>query len=168
MWSLFLSFLKVGVFGFGSGPAMVALIEKEVVGKGLMSPEQFTEGVASSMALPGPLATKASLYCGYHVAGVPGAVLALVGMLLPSTIAMLVLARVIHQFRGNPKLEGALRAMKPVVVAVFLFLALGATRGIRPSWDAVLLGAVALVLLLLKVDPAWVIIGALGIGLLFY
>jgi chromate transporter len=168
MLSLFLSFLKVGTFGFGSGPAMLALIEKEVVGKGLMSPEQFTEAVAASMALPGPLATKASLYCGYHVAGVPGALLALLGMLLPSTLAMLLLVQVIHQFRGNAKLEGALRAMKPVVVAVFLFLAVGATRGIRPGWDTILLGTVALVLLLLKVDPAWVIIGALGIGLLIY
>ncbi len=168
MWSLFLSFLKVGTFGFGSGPAMLALIEKEMVGKGLMSPEQFTEGVATGMALPGPIATKASLYCGYHVAGVPGALLALVGMLLPSTLAMLLLVKVVHHFRGNPKLDGALRAMKPVVVAVFLFLAFGATRGISPRWDTVLLGTVALVLLLLKVDPAWVIIGALGLGLLFY
>jgi len=168
MLGLFLSFLKVGAFGFGSGPAMLALIEKEIVGKGLMAPDEFTDAVAASMALPGPLATKVSLFCGYHVAGLPGALLALAGILLPSTLALLVLARIIQQFRGNPKLEGALRAMRPVVVAVFLFLAVGATHGIRPAWDSILLGAAALALLLLKVDPAWVILGGLGIGLLFY
>lgn len=168
LWTLFLAFLKVGTFGFGSGPAMLALIEKEMVGRGLMTPEQFTEAVAVGMTLPGPIATKAGLFCGYQAAGVPGALVALGAMLLPSTLAMLLLVRVVHEFRGSPKLEAALRAMKPVVVAVFLFLAIGSTRGIRPGWDSILLGGVALVLLLLKVDPAWVIIGALGVGLLFY
>jgi len=168
MLSLFLAFLKVGAFGFGSGPAMLALIEKEMVGRGLMAPQEFTDAVAAGMVLPGPIATKTSLFCGYHVAGVPGALVALTGMLLPSTLAMLLLVKLMSQYRGNPKLESALRAIKPVVVAIFIFLAVGATRGIRPGWDSILLGGVALTLLLLKVDPAWVIIGALGIGLLFY
>ena len=169
MWTLFVSFLKVGIFGFGSGPAMLALIEKEMVGRELMAPEEFTEAVAVGMTLPGPIATKTSLFCGYHVAGVPGALVALTGMLLPSTLAMLLLAKFVMEFRGHPKLDGVLRAMKPVVVAIFLVLAINSARGMRPGWDAVLLGAIALVLLLvLRVDPVWVILGAVGVGLVFF
>ena len=168
LWKLFLSFLKIGVFGYGSGPAMLILVEREVVGQGMMTSEQFTSAVAMGMALPGPIATKMSLYCGYQVAGVPGALIALLGVILPSTIAMLILAKFVMEFRGHPKLDGVLRAMKPVVVAIFFVLALNAARGIRPGWDTILLGAVALVLLMLKVDPVWVILGAVGVGLVLF
>jgi len=126
---LFLSFLKIGTFGYGSGPAMLILIEREMVGRELMTSEQFTSAVAMGTALPGPIATKMSLYCGYQAAGVPGALVALLGVILPSTLAMLLLAKFVMEFRGHPKLEGVLRAMKPVVVAIFLVLAINSARG---------------------------------------
>ena len=166
--SLFWAFLKVGVLGFGSGPAMLVLIEREMVDLGVMEPGSFADAVAMSTALPGPLATKMALYCGHAAAGVPGAAVALAGMLLPSTIGILLLARFVMEYREQPKVAAALKALRPVVVAIFLFLAIGSTRGMRPSWDALLLGGAALILLLFKVDPAWIVLGALVIGLIFY
>lgn len=168
LWKLFLAFLKIGTVGFGSGPAMLVLIEKEMTTRDLMTGPEFTDAVAVGMGLPGPIATKMSLYCGYTVAGVPGALVSTLAMLIPSSIAILVLAKLMNQFRGAPKLEAILRALRPVVVAIFLFMAFGSSRGIRPGWDAILLGVVALALLLLRVDPVWVILGALIFGLLFY
>jgi len=165
---LFLAFLKVGALGFGSGPAMLVLIEREMADLGLMSPAQFSDAVALSTGLPGPLATKMALYCGYSAAGIPGAAVSLVAMLVPSTVAILILARFVMEYRDQPRVAAALRALRPVVVAIFLFLALNSTRGLRPSWDTLLLGAVALAALLLRVDPAWVVLGAVAVGLIFY
>lgn len=165
---LLLAFLKVGVIGFGSGPAMLVLIEREMADLGLMGPEQFGDAVALSTGLPGPLATKMALYCGYQSAGIPGAAAALFGLLLPSTIGILVLARFVMVYRDQPKVAAALRALKPVVVAIFLFLAINSGRNLEPRWDVFLLGAAALILLVLRVEPWIVILGAIALGLLFY
>ncbi|MCB1161607.1 chromate transporter, partial [bacterium] len=56
LWKLFVAFLKVGVFGYGSGPAMLVLIQREMADLGLMDAAQFNDAVAVSTALPGPLA----------------------------------------------------------------------------------------------------------------
>lgn len=165
---LLLAFLKVGVLGFGSGPAMLVLIEREMSDMGLMNAEQFAEIVGLSTALPGPLATKVAIYCGYQSAGLAGASVALVGLLLPSSIAILILARFVLAFRDQPKVEGVLRALKPVVVAIFLYLAINSGRNLELRWDVILLGAAALGLLLFRVEPWVVIMGAITIGLIFY
>lgn len=168
IWKLLLSFLKIGTLGFGSGAAMLALIEREMRDLGVMDAEQFTDAVAFGTCLPGPIAPKMALYCGYTAAGLPGALVAFVAILLPSTVAILLLARAALAFRGNARLEGGLKAVKPVVVALFLHLALFSSRGISPSWDMILLGALALALLILRVDPAWVVLGALTLGVVAY
>jgi chromate transporter len=168
LWKLFLAFLKVGTLGFGSGPSMLVLIEREMRDLGVMDSTQFADAVALNNALPGPIATKMTQYCGCAAAGPLGGVVALVGMLLPSLIGVFVLFQLVENFRGNARMEAALKALKPVVVAFFLFLAVNSSRGLRPSWDTLLLGAVALGLLLIKVEPAWIVLGALAVGLLLY
>ncbi len=165
---LLLAFLKIGVIGFGSGPAMLVLIEREMADLGLMGPEQFSDAVALSTGLPGPLATKMALFCGYQSAGLPGAAAALFGLLLPSTIGILLLARFLMAYRDQPKVAAALRALKPVVVAIFLYLAVISGRNLSLRWDVVLIGAVALILLIFRVEPWMVILGAIGLGLIFY
>lgn len=165
---ILLAFLKIGVIGFGSGPAMLVLIEREMLDLDLMTARQFADAVALSTGLPGPLATKMALYCGYQSAGLPGAAAALFGLLLPSTIGILILARFVMAFRDQPRVAAALRALKPVVVAIFLFLAINSGRNLAPRWDVFLLGAAALALLLLRVEPWVVILGAITLGLIVY
>ncbi|MCP4549958.1 MAG: chromate transporter [bacterium] len=168
LWKIFLSFLKVGTFGFGSGPAMVVLIEREMVDMGLMTTTEITDAVALSTCLPGPLATKMALFCGYTAAGYIGAIVAMLAMLLPSTVALLVLVKFVQTFRDQPRMTAALRALRPVVVAIFLFLAFNSGRNMRFGWDSIALCVVALTLLILKVEPAWIVFGAIIMGLLFY
>lgn len=165
---LFWAFLKVGTLGFGSGPAMLALIKREMSDLGVMTPEQFTDALALSTALPGPLATKMALYCGYTAGGYTGALAAISAMLLPSTVGILILVRFVSQLRGHARLDAMVRAMGPVVVAIFLYLAISSARTLPPSWDLVVIGLIALVLLFLRVDPVWVILGAVLFGLIFY
>ncbi len=165
---LLLAYLKIGVLGFGSGPAMLVMIEREMADLGTMSPEQFSDAVALSTGLPGPLATKVALYCGYQSAGLPGAGAALIGILLPSTVAILLLAKFVMAFRDQPKVAGMLKALKPVVVAIFLYLAIISGRNLELRWDVVLIGALALGLLMFRVEPWIVIVGAITVGLIFY
>lgn len=165
---LFWAFLKIGTVGFGSGPAMVVLIEREMVDMKLMTTADVTDAVALSLGLPGPLATKLALYCGYNSAGVSGALASLAGLLLPSTIAILILARFISAFRDQPKILAVLKALKPVVVAIFCFLAWNSAKHLPVSWDILLIGLVAFAALIFKVEPALVILGAIVVGLLFY
>ncbi|MCK4235643.1 MAG: chromate transporter, partial [Candidatus Krumholzibacteria bacterium] len=69
-WSIFFSFLRVGLFGFGGGPALIPLIEKEVVDHyGWLTAEEFIDVLAMANALPGPIATKMALCIGLRMGG---------------------------------------------------------------------------------------------------
>ncbi len=165
---LFLAFLKVGTFGFGGPGGSLAIIEREMIDMGVMGSTEFADAVATSSALPGPYVTKMALYCGYMAGGYAGAAAAFIGVVLPSTIGILILMRFLGEFRDMPKVGAALRALRPVVVALFLFLAFNTSKGMRPSWDLLLIGAVAFILLVFRVEPMWVVLGALVVGLIAY
>jgi len=71
---IFIAFAKVGLFGYGGGPSMIPLMQEEVVdAHHWLSTEEFVDALAMGNALPGPIATKMSLYVGYKLAGMPGA-----------------------------------------------------------------------------------------------
>jgi chromate transporter len=167
-FKIFWAFLKVGTFGFGGPGGSLALIEREMADMGVMGSTEFADAIATISALPGPYVTKTALYCGYTAGGYSGAAAALIGVLLPSSIGILLLLRFLSEFRETPRVEAVLRALRPVVVALFLYLASTSAKGLRPSWDLLLIGALALGLLIFRVEPMWVVLGALVVGLLFY
>ena len=73
IWQLFVSFTKVGLFGFGGGPSMIPLIQEEVVdAQAWLTQDEFVDAFAFGNSLPGPIATKIAGYVGYQVAGVGG------------------------------------------------------------------------------------------------
>lgn len=175
MWELLFEIFKsaasVGIFGYGGGPSVIPLIKKETVDvHQWMTAEEFTDSLAFGNALPGPIATKMSAYIGYKVAGVPGAISGVLGMVLPSMIMILVLAAVFTLVKDNPKTQAALKAVRPVIVALLAFTTYEVYTGIKGwSWDTVLIGAVALGLMLFTaVHPALIIAGAVVVGLLLY
>ena len=88
-WQLFLSYLKIGFFGFGGGYAMLSLIQNEVVVRhGWMTGAEFADIVAVSQITPGPIAINSATYVGYTSAGVPGAVVASLGLVAPSLMVI--------------------------------------------------------------------------------
>ncbi|MEZ4607319.1 MAG: chromate transporter [Deinococcales bacterium] len=116
---LFVSFAKVGLFGFGGGPSIIPLIQEEVVGaKAWLSKEEFLDAFAFGNALPGPIATKMAGYVGYKVAGVAGAFAGLFGMTLPTLVAMIALAGVYARYREHPGFVSFLKGVRPVVIAL--------------------------------------------------
>ena len=102
---LFLSFFKIGLFGFGGGLAILSLIQMEVEQYGWMSQQEFVDIVAVSQVTPGPIGINCATYVGYTTAGFWGSVLATTAIILPSLIIMLTICRAYfwlnRRFQGN-------------------------------------------------------------------
>ena len=161
------SFLKIGAVGYGGGPAMIPLFQAEVVERhGWMTEPQFLDALAAGNALPGPISTKMALYIGYQVGGIPGAAAGLLGVLLPSTILILALSGFLLKHSDEPRVAGALKAVRPVVVGMLAYVVIDMAPASVDGWMAGGLAVLAVGLLFLKVHPAWLIVGAAVIGAL--
>ena len=131
---LFVSYLKIGFFGFGGGYAMLSLIQNEVVVQhAWMSNAEFADIVAVSQMTPGPIAINSATYVGYTVGcqagtgcwcGILGSVIATFAVCLPSLTVMLLLTRFFLKLKGNRYIEGAMAGMKPVVIGMIAAAAL--------------------------------------------
>src|SRR5512144_3064059 len=91
LWEIFVLFSRVALFSWGGGPASLALMQREATAAGWVTPAEFADAVAVGNALPGPIAPQVSAFVGYKLAGIPGAIAAAAGTVLPTTILMLVM-----------------------------------------------------------------------------
>lgn len=118
---LLLVFLKIGVFAFGGGYAMIPLIQKETVEKKKwVSPEDIVDIVAIAESTPGPIAISASTFVGYRIAGVAGAALATIGVIVPSFIIIFVLSFVLRQFESITAVKYAFFGIRAGVLALIV------------------------------------------------
>jgi len=115
-FDIFMGFLRSGMLCFGGGPASIPFIHKEVVERyKWMDNEEFAEVVAIANTLPGPINTKLAGYIGYKIGGYAGLMIALIAVVLPTSILMIVLLTVLSHFANEPWARGMTRAMIPVV-----------------------------------------------------
>ena len=125
---LFLSFFKIGLFGFGGGLAILSLIQMEVEQYGWMSQQEFVDIVAVSQVTPGPIGINCATYVGYTTAGIWGSVLATTAIILPSLIIMLSICKAYfwlsRRFQGNPYFEQTLRVLRFTVIGLIASAAL--------------------------------------------
>ncbi len=163
---LFLSFARVGLFGFGGGPSMLPLMQAECVREGFVTDEQFIEGLAVGNSLPGPISTKMALYVGYQDSGALGAVAATAGILTPSTLLMAALTVILLRNRENPYVAGALKGVKPVIIGMLAFVAVDLAPSGITGWFGAVLTIGAFAALLARVHPGIVIAVAAVIGAL--
>lgn len=116
---LFLAFLKIGAFSFGGGYAAMPLIQAQVIDRyGWLSTRDFTDLVTISQMTPGPIAVNAASFVGNLVAGIPGAVFATLGVILPSCIFVTLLAFLYSRYRNLTIMQGILGFLRPTVVAL--------------------------------------------------
>lgn len=124
---LFLSFFKVGLFGFGGGLAILSLIQMEVAQFG-MSQQEFVDIVAVSQVTPGPIGINCATYVGYSVAGFWGSLIATFAIVLPSLIIMMAICKAYFwlnkRFKGNPYFEQTLRMLRFTVIGLIAAAAL--------------------------------------------
>lgn len=174
LWKVFIAFARVGIFGFGGGPSMIPLIRNEVVkANGWISDEDFMELYAFASSLPGPIATNLAGHFGRSVAGTPGALAGLLGLTLPSGIAIVALGGLYAATKDSPLMQDALAGVRPVVIALLLGVAASfATTALRTprGRGAVILrltvvAAAFAVAAFTALHPAALIVMGAGIGL---
>ncbi|MGD0782639.1 MAG: chromate transporter [Candidatus Aminicenantales bacterium] len=178
---LFWIFTRVAFFSWGGGPASLALMQREVTHAGWVNPSEFADAVAISNALPGPIAPQVSAYIGYKMAGVPGAVMAVSGTVLPTTLLMLLMIAYFFNIKDSPTVKSMLQAVRPVVVGFLLWTAydmavsvfaakkLGWSAALSAGWDKILIVLGAFVLLTFtRVNPIFLIAGAAALGFVVY
>ena len=131
---LFLSFLKVGAFAFGGGYAMLSLIGDSVLGYGWMTEEELLNFVGVETVIPGPIAVNMATYIGYEQGGFLGALLATIGVVLPSFIIILTVAACIKNLLKYPPVKTFIASMRPalggLIVSVAVTMALTVFFGI--------------------------------------
>ena len=115
---LFWTFFKIGAFTFGGGYAMLPLIQSEVTAKGWIDPAALVDFIAVSESTPGPIAVNMATYIGSELGGVPGAVCATLGVVLPSFVIILIVAKCFERFRKSRAIQGAMSGLKPAVVGL--------------------------------------------------
>lgn len=133
-WQLFYTFLKIGIFTFGGGYAMVALIQNEVVVENQwMTSQEFTDVLAISQATPGPLGINTATYTGYTTVvnagypeymGILGAFLASFSVILLPFLLMLIVTKVLLKHKDNPTLANIFLILRKVVVGLIAASAL--------------------------------------------
>jgi len=171
-WQLFVSYLKIGLFGFGGGYAMLSLIQHEVVeSHHWLTASEFTDIVAISQMTPGPIGINSATYIGYTVTGgVWGAIVATVAVCLPSFGIVLLIAGSYRKFRSNIYVNDAFKGLRPVVVGLIAAAALLLMN--RENFidykSLIIFGAAFLLTMFAKVHPILLIILAGGAGLFLY
>lgn len=116
---LFLSFLKVGLFSFGGGYAAMPLIQDQIVTiHQWLTMGEFTDLITISQMTPGPIAVNSATFVGIKIAGVPGALIATAGCILPSCVVVTVLAGLYLKYRNLAVLQKILSRLRPAVIAM--------------------------------------------------
>ena len=115
---LFWTFFKIGAFTFGGGYAMLPLIREAVAAHGWLTETQLIDFIAVSESTPGPFAVNVSTYVGMTVGGWLGAVCSTLGVVLPSFLVILIVARCYEKFRESRVVRGCLAGLKPAVVGL--------------------------------------------------
>ena len=112
---LFLSFLQIGLFSFGGGYAAMPLIQGQIVdAHGWLTMSEFTDLITISQMTPGPIAVNSATFVGINIAGIPGAIVATIGCILPSCVIVTLLAKLYLKYRTMDLLN----ALRPAVVAL--------------------------------------------------
>ena len=115
---LFWEFFKTGLFAVGGGMATLPFLYDMSAKTGWFSPAQLADMIAVSESTPGPIGVNMATYVGFSTAGIPGAVLATLGLVTPSVIIILLITRVLHAFRQNRYVDAAFYGLRPCSVGL--------------------------------------------------
>ena len=158
---LFWEFFKTGLFAVGGGMATIPFLSAMADSTGWFTQQQLADMIAVGESTPGPIGVNMATYVGFTTAGIPGAVIATLGLVTPSVIIILIIARVLAAFRQNKYVDAAFYGLRPcslgliaaaglmvVKISLFHFDALGTGAGCWQgffNWKAIALAAVLLV-----------------------
>ena len=182
---LILAYLKIGLFGFGGGYAMLSLIQREVVGAGWITNTMFTDIVAISQMTPGPIGINSATYIGYVVgsdaggmgwiSGVIGSLLATMAVVIPPYLLTLYTGHFIRKHKDSPVVKSVFAGLRPVCVGLIASAALLLMNGENFGTSCYELVASIIicvvsfaVVFFTKIHPIAVIVLAGAIGYIIY
>jgi len=168
LFSIFTTFLRLGATAYG-GPAMMAPLRAMCVGKRQWLTEQeFKEGMALCQVIPGATMVQMVAYVGYRLRGLPGALMAAMGFILPAFLLMAGLSAAYFHFGDLPLVRALFHGLAAIVVAIVLNASLSLSRTAIHGWQGVLLAAVAFGALALRVNLVLVLLGAALLALVLF
>lgn len=176
------SFFQIGLFSIGGGYAAMPLIQHQVVDvHPWLTMTQFADIMTIAEMTPGPIAINSATFVGIQVAGVPGAIVATLGCVLPSCVIVITLAYIYYRFRGLTMVQGVLAGLRPAVVAMIasaginlIILSFWGQRILPEDLSGINYISVSifasgfLILRKWKVNPIYVMAGAGVLGVLLY
>ncbi|MUG71167.1 chromate transporter [Paenibacillus validus] len=176
LWSLFVSFFKIGLMSFGGGYAMVPIIQHEVEANGWLSAAAFAETVSLAGMAPGPMATNCATLVGLKTAGLPGAIASTGGMVLPSLLVVVTIAAFFFKFHRHTWVRASFYGLRPVVTGLILYAALrfGVVEAVSPLWSwhtfgsILIAGGVIVGILKYKMHPAAILALSGLVGIAFF
>ncbi|HKL47571.1 MAG TPA: chromate transporter [Candidatus Izemoplasmatales bacterium] len=115
---LFITFFKIGLFTFGGGHAMIPLVTEEVVNRSWASLDLVIDFIAIAESTPGTIAINMATFVGFEQQFILGALFTTLGVMLPSFIIIIIIAKIFHHFSDNTYVVGFLNGVKPIVVGV--------------------------------------------------
>ena len=168
---IFWVFLITNLLGFGGGPAIIPLVQHEVVVVfGWLTEAEFAEVLAMGNALPGPIAPKMASYIGFQQAGILGATVALFATVAPSLALMLPLMGVLKRYQDSPQVQRLTKYIRPtiaVLLGLIAYQSFVATWVDSGPWHLLILSAISfLCLAKFKVHPVFVVLGAMLYGVI--
>ena len=171
LWDLFIAFFRASNFSFGGGPAMIPLVQEEVVNKyKWVDNEQFADLLAITNSLPAPIGTKLAGMIGYRVRGWLGATVAITGVFLPTTLVVVFLGSLIMNYAESPALQSMLKGVRPVVAVLLAQTAIQMGQKAFTNNITWIFGAVAMAALLLLpgIHPAFLVVASMLLGYLIF
>lgn len=174
---LFYVFFTVGLFTFGGGHAMIPLLQQQVVSHGWVSEQTVVDFIAVSESTPGPFAINMATFVGNKMGGVLGTCAAVFGMVLPSFIVILIVAKFLSNFKDNRYVKNIMEMLHPVVLGLIAYAAVNVSMTALTSsntvvfdpWAAVLIAVMFLVTKLVKkMHPIVLIVLSALSGMLVY
>ena len=165
LWKIFAVFAKIGAFTIGGGYAMIPLIRDEMSRRGWISEEELPDIVALSQSAPGVMAVNISIFAGHRLRGLKGSIVATLGSVLPSFLAILAIAMFFTAFKDNPWIAKAFQGIRPAVIALILVPMVDMARKSCKKWWAWLLAVLSLVAVaFLSVSPIYIILCVAVLG----
>ena len=167
LWSLGAFFLKIGAILYGSGYVLVAYLEGGLVDQlGWLTQTELLDAIAIGQFTPGPVLTTAT-FVGFIIAGAPGAIVATLGIFLPSFLFVLVLNPLIPRMRQSAWLSAFLDAVNVAAVGLMVAVLINLGRQTFTSWQGVVIALLALLASVrFKLNSAWIVLGGAVLGYL--
>ncbi|MGG7164245.1 chromate transporter [Clostridium ihumii] len=169
LFQMFWTFFKIGSFTFGGGYAMIPLIEKEVVeNHNWLTKEEFLDILVIAQSFPGALAINTCTFIGYKIGKLPGAILGLLGVSLPSFFIIVLIAMFFEKFRSLHIVERMFKGINAAVPLLVLVAVVSLSKSIKKNINNILIIIFTVILVVLfDINPVIIIILSAIYGIIY-